>query len=64
MKKLEKMSLANVRSKLTRKEMSNIMAGSSGAGGGCVDCGASCGGVRGGVCLWNTMSCPSRYSCV
>jgi len=28
MKKLEKMSLANIRNKLTRKEMSNIMAGS------------------------------------
>jgi len=30
MKKLEKMSLANAKSKLTRKEMSNIMAGSGG----------------------------------
>ena len=29
MKKLEKMSLANVRNKLTRKEMKNIMGGGS-----------------------------------
>lgn len=36
MKKLEKMSLANVKGKLSRKEMSNIMAGS-----GIGNCGTS-----------------------
>jgi len=31
MKKLEKMSLANVKGKLSRKEMKNILGGGSGA---------------------------------
>ncbi len=35
MKQLEKMSLANVKNKLTRTEMSNIMAGSN---AGSIDC--------------------------
>ncbi len=47
MKQLEKMSLANAIGKLTRKEMSNIMAG-SGEGKPCqrcysaYDCGSGC----------------------
>jgi hypothetical protein len=54
MKKYEKMSFANVKSKLTRKEMSNIMAGSSGAAKTCgkcysaYDCASNCSVCRGG----------------
>ena len=37
MKKLEKMSLATIAGKLTRKEMKNIMAGSGTLSAGCGD---------------------------
>ena len=46
MKKLEKMSLATIAGKLTRKEMKNIMAGSGTACGSCssaYDCSSKCG---------------------
>lgn len=48
MKKLEKMSLASAKNRLTRNEMRNVMAG-SGSGVGC-DSTKSCG--NGGKCAY------------
>lgn len=55
MKKLEKMSLANMVSKLTRKEMKNIMAGSNSSKkcGRCdsaYDCGSGCNACSSNSC--------------
>ena len=55
MKKLEKISLANIKSKLNRNEMKNIMAGS---GNGCPDGQALC------LCDNGRMGCDTLQSCM
>lgn len=62
MKKLEKMSLANVKSKLSRKEMKNIMAGSSPFGSDCKDWwGRPCGSTT--PCSFNWQCTQYGYTC-
>lgn len=60
MKKLEKMSLANIEGKLTRKEMKNIMA-DSGSGVGC-DATKPC-GIGGKCAFWIGSGLSSGCDC-
>lgn len=55
----QKMSLANIKGKLSRAEMKNIMAGSGSSG----QCGSSCSGsckIKGGPCDGVTGVCGSN----